>query len=198
MGVERAAADLRPGAETPVPPRRVEIVVSPTWTHLTSHGSLAQYLPFGEVLGSIPGSKPSGAWARVIGLALAGFWRRHPREALDGSLLPTRRELLTRYTPLNAPPGAVLDGNDPRRAVEYWRGALALLVEKGLVTKRGEADRSAEQMCHGLPRYAWQDPWLVEHVDLVPGPLLHEAIESIAARLRPRTRSVVSAPHPEP
>ena len=42
----------------------------------------AQFLPLGEVLGAIPGGKPAGAWARVIGLALSNFWRRQPRETI--------------------------------------------------------------------------------------------------------------------
>ncbi|RYZ88298.1 MAG: hypothetical protein EOP06_11205, partial [Proteobacteria bacterium] len=63
-------------------PVSAEIVISRQWWDLLTSPDMAQFLPFGEVLGAIPGSKPSGAWARVIGLSLASFWRRLPREAL--------------------------------------------------------------------------------------------------------------------
>ncbi len=168
------------------PPVRVRVELSPAWARSTSHPNLAQYLPLGELLGAIPGNKASGAWARVIGMALAGFWRRHPREALDGSLQPTRRELLARYTPKTAPPLDVLSGNDPLRAVEYWRGALQMLVEAGLLSADGEAALGRDEMRQALRRYEWQEPWLDARVPLAPGPRMAAAIRALVAPPRAR------------
>ena len=105
-------------------PTGVELVISREWAQLLTQPQTAQYLPLGELLGTIAGGKPSGAWARVIGLSLASFWRRQPKAALDGSIQPTRRELLERYPPKTSTVAETLDGPNPQRAVETWCGAL--------------------------------------------------------------------------
>ena len=164
-------------------PLRVELVASRAWTRLTTLPETAQYLPMGELLGAIPGNKPSGAWARVLGLSLSSFWRRQPRAALEGLIKPTRRELLERYTPRTAPPLEILGGNDPRRAVEYWQGALQILVECGFLAKEGEAKLSSKEMRDALPRQEWQNGWWIGAVDLRPGPQMRDAVQSCANAL---------------
>jgi hypothetical protein len=66
----------------------------------------------GELLGVSHQIKLQGLGSR-LGLALANFWRRQPRAALDGSLKPTRRELLDRYQSKVAPFKEVLAGPNP-------------------------------------------------------------------------------------
>jgi hypothetical protein len=165
---------LFPQVEVPV---RVEIVVSREWTQLLTSPQTAQYLPLGEVLGAIPGNKASGAWARVIGLALASFWRRNPREAIDGTLRPTRHELLERYPPKTGTVTEILEGVNPRRALAYWCDALSILVEKQFIDPRGEALISYKDMQARLPRKGWAEIWLNESVELYPGPNLRPAVE---------------------
>ncbi len=164
-------------------PLRVELAASRAWTRLTTLPETAQYLPMGELLGAIPGNKPSGAWARTLGLALANFWRRQPRAALDGSLQPTRRELLDRYVPKTAPPHEVLTGKNPTRAIEYWHGALQTLVDCGFLAKGGEAALSPEEMRAAIPGYRWQIKWLDTHVDLRPGPKMQPSVVACAGAL---------------
>lgn len=164
-------------------PVRVQIAVSTEWTHLSTSPVLAQFLPMGELLGSIRPDKPSGAWARALGLALAGFWRRQPRAALDGSIKPTRHELLTAYTPKIAPPEELFASKNPRRALEYWRGALQILVEEGFLAKSGEATRTADQMSAELPRYHWQQVWFDATIDVTPGPNMEDAVRRCADNL---------------
>lgn len=166
-------------------PLRVEIVLSKRWEALLTNPDTAQFLPLGELLGAIPGSQPSGAWARTVGLALAGFWRRHPRETLKQTLRPTRRELLTRFTPKTAAPMDVLESNDPKRAIDYWLGALAELAETGFLSRTGETIRSSFHIRQGLPRYHWQEEWLDEAVELTPGPQMDAAIRRCANNLPP-------------
>jgi len=161
-------------------PLRVELVMSREWTRFSSSPLFAQYLPLGEVLGAIRPDKPSGAWARVLGLALASFWRRNPRTALDGTLQPTRRELLDHYPPKVAPPQEVLSGPHPRRAVEYWCAALGILADAGYIDKSGEALRKARDIQSALPRYNWRDDWLDERVNLRPGPAMQGAVQATA------------------
>ena len=164
-------------------PLRVQLVASQAWTRLTTLPETAQYLPMGELLGAIPGNKPSGAWARVLGLSLSSFWRRQPRAALNGMIKPSRRELLERYTPRTAPPMEILSGNDPRRAIEYWQGALQILVECGFLEREGEAKLSYQEMREALPRQEWQQLWFNQTVDLRPGPQMRDAVQACADAL---------------
>lgn len=178
-------------------PLRVRLVASQAWTRLTTLPETAQYLPMGELLGAIPGNKPSGAWARVLGLALASFWRRQPRAALDGSLQPTRRELLDRYPPKTAPPSEVLNSKNPIRAIEYWQGALQVLVENGFLAKTGEAALSVAEMRARLPRQEWQSQWLKERVELSPGEKLQVSVEGCAKALPARKTRDLGAKSPK-
>lgn len=162
--------------ETDAPPLRVQVVATDIWTQLTTRPDMAQFLPLGEVLGAIPGAKPSGAWARVIGLALSNFWRRKPRETMNGELKPTRRELLERYTPETGAASEVLGGRNPQRAIEYWAAALRILVECDFVADEGEAALSYEAQRDVLPFRLWQEDWLNGTADLRPGGAMIDAI----------------------
>lgn len=189
--------------ETPVQPSlfpeenvpvRVRLVASEEWAQLTTSPMLAQYLPLGELLGAITPDQPSGAWARVLGLALASFWRRQPRATIDGSIKLTRRELLEHYPPKVAPPLDVLTGKHPRRAIDYWFSALQILVANGFLAPHGETLRNAKVVVENLPRYNWHDPWLSEKVDLLPGPAMRGAIDACANALPIVKRRDLSAP----
>jgi hypothetical protein len=168
-------------------PVRVEIVMSRTWTRLITDSSNVQYLPLGEKLGSICSNRPPGAWARCIGLALVNLWGSEPRLTLSRAIKPTRRALLTRYTPKIAPPLEILAGNTPRRAREYWRQALDILVEMKFLARPanpyGDVESSSEES--ELPRIGWQDAWLDGRVLLLPGAAMLSAIEDAANALLP-------------
>ncbi len=172
-------------------PVRVELVASREWTALTTAPATAQYLPLGEVLGSIPGKKPSGAWARSIGLAYTHFCRRKPREALDGSLKPTREQLLSLFPAKETPYTEFLNENqsasrNPARLLRYWCEACKWLVERGVFAPEGEAVRTAAEMQKAFQgKYHWTQPWLQEAVDLRPGPRLRPAVEDCANGLPP-------------
>ena len=173
-------------AAAPKVPVEIEVVMSHEWTQLLTQPQTAQYLPMAELLGAIPGAKPSGAWARVIGLALASFWRRLPRESQDGSIKPTRRELLERYTPKTGSVQELLASTNPQFAITYWCGALRILVESEFLKDVGEATVSPEEMRAALPRKGWSEEWLNAKVDLQPGPKLVEAMKQRIEALPPR------------
>lgn len=180
-------------------PLRVEIVVSKEWTRLITAPETAQYLPLGELLASITADQPSGAWARVLGLSLANFWRRHPQGTLDSTIRPTRRELLERYPAKVSPHHEVLSSKNPKRALEYWRGALGHLVEKEFLAREGEALRSVIEMTAALPRYGWQEVWLDERVELHPGVEMRSAVQACADSLptrKPRALAAKDRPAP--
>ncbi|BCM94530.1 hypothetical protein IAD21_06437 (plasmid) [Abditibacteriota bacterium] len=171
---------LYPEMDVPV---SVELVMSREWTSLLTQPQTAQYLPMGELLGSIPGNKPSGAWARVIGLALASFWRRLPRESMDGSVKPTRRELLERYPPKTGSVSDVLATHNPQYIITYWCGALQILSDAGFIARDGDPQKSAKEMRAELPRQGWADVWLDTQIDIQPGPLMADAIKSRGSAL---------------
>lgn len=170
-------------------PVRVELVASREWTALTATPATAQYLPLGEVLGAIPGKKPSGAWARSVGLAYVNFCRRNPREARDGSRRPTRKDLLSLFPAKETPYTAFLDPHDaasrnPARLLRYWCEACRLLADEGIFAPEGEAARTEADHKASLPtKYQWVDPWLREEVDLRPGVRLLGAVEERANAL---------------
>ena len=180
-------------------PRRVQLLISKEWEPLLSAPALAQYLPFAEIVGTLPAGQTAGAWARVLGMALAGFWRRLPHEATGAAapILPTRRELLTRYTPRANKQGTntpleMLNSNDPKRAVKCWRNSLAMLRERGFIAPDGEAARNVAQMLESLPKYKWQEAWLDERVDLRPGAAELDALAKVASakhKAKPRALS---------
>jgi hypothetical protein len=161
-------------------PVAVEIVISKQWERLLTLPQLAQYLPLGELLGSIPPGKVGGDWARCIGLALAHLWRCNPRETAQGIISPTRAELLTRYTPKTRTVEELLNSDKPRRAVEYWREALGILADNGFIARQGKAIKSE------VPAgYKWQDAWLNARVNLTPGPKAQPLIVERAQALPP-------------
>lgn len=156
-------------------PRRVQLVIGKEWEPLLTSPHLAQYLPLGEILGSIAPNQISGDWARSIGLSLAGLWRRKPREVAAESIRPTRRELLTSYTPKTTGVEELLNSNDPRRAVKYYWQALDKLTELEFLAREGEAARTLTEMREALSGYGWGRAWLDEAVTLKPGPKMQEA-----------------------
>lgn len=188
----RISKTQMPGQGTLFPenrvPVRVEVMIAREWAQLLTQPATAQYLPMGELLGNIPGGKAKGAWARVIGLSLASFWRRQPKAALDGSIQPKRRELLERYPPKTGTAAEVLASNNPQDAIVFWCGALQILVECGFLKAEGEAITTPDEMRAALPRKGWADVWLNTPVLLQPGTAFGETIVQRAAALPAPTK----------
>ncbi len=166
-------------------PRRVRLVISKEWESLLTSAKLAQYLPHGELLGSIAPKQVAGDWARLIGLVLAGLWRRNPREVQADTIRPTRRELLMCYTPKTQTVDELLNSKNPQRAVEYWHDALGKLLELGFIARQGEVTRTVDDMLKPFERKGWQQAWLDEQVIIVPGPKMQVPVEERALALPP-------------
>jgi hypothetical protein len=156
-------------------PVRVELVASRTWTELTTSSDTAQYLPFGEVLGAIPGNQPGGAWARALGLAYLNWCRWHLHEALRGEV-PTRGQLLDQHPAKKAPYQEILDSKDPRRALSYWHGAENYLRDSGLIEVSAKSPVTTQQ------RKGWQKQWLTTPPPWKPGPKLRPILEGLAQK----------------
>ena len=175
------------GGDPKAAPVRVRVVISSAWTPLLTSPSLTQFMPLGEVLGAIPSGKPSGDWARTIGLTLSRLWRIKPRETKARTYCPTRRQLLTVYTPKTQTVEEVLASNDPKRAVDYYCDALRFLVEGGFIAPEGDAapDVTADSMLEPYNRQGWADKWLDASSGIFPGAGWQHTIEERAAALPP-------------
>jgi hypothetical protein len=173
-------------------PLRQEIVMSREWVKLIVNPRTVQYLPLGELLGSIPGDQPSGAWARCIGLALVSLWRREPQAVLSGKLLLTRRELLDHFTPKKNPPMEVLASDNPQRARKYWHDAQELLAETEILSRQGEAAHPTHTKQQS--RKGWQEGWLDERVSLQPGLRMLPAVRAAAESRFPERPRNLSLP----
>lgn len=157
-------------------PLRVELVVSREWTELTTRSDTAQFLAFGEVLGSIPGGQASGAWARSLGMAYMVWARTKMADALGGKPTLTRRQLLDQFPAKTAPYDKLLGTTHAKRIHEYWRTAEDMLKDRELIqfpTEREPKPSGAK---------AWQQ-WLDSPPPWTPGRLLREALEQQARNL---------------
>jgi hypothetical protein len=186
MSTERPDQDSLFLEERPAP-RRAEIAISKQWEPLLTARNLAQYFPLGEILGAIPPNQVSGDWARSIGLILARLWRCNPRETLKGEVNPTRRELLTHYAPKTKAVEEILASPNPKRALEYYRDALNILLEAGLIAPKGDAEKEVtpDRMIEGFGRKGWGDTWLNGRSGLCPGSKWMPVAEERAHSLPP-------------
>lgn len=181
--IERPKDDPNPRST----PLRVHVVISATWKPLLTSPTLTQFMPLGELLGAIPSGKPSGDWARTIGLVLSRLWRIKPRETNARTFCPTRRQLLTIYTPKTQTVEEVLASNNPKHAVDFYREALRLLAETGLIAPEGDAapEVTSTSMLEPFGRQGWADQWLDGTSGVFPGEGWQPTVEERAAALPP-------------
>lgn len=156
-------------------PMTILVALSPAWRNILCNPDLQQYLPYAERIAAIPPRQPGGAWARSIGMSLLNFWRRN----VGKTIMPTRRELL-KLTPTQAPPKDILEGEHPKRAVEYWCKAMGELVDKNIIADTGEAKRTQADQLKDLPRKDWTNAWLDEQIDIQPATDMQIALNAIA------------------
>lgn len=133
-------------------------------------------------IASIPGGKPSGAWARAYAAVLLQSWREKAAYAS-----PTfTREGLHLACPTEPSLWDVLDGSNPRRAIEYDREAWALLKEAGIVaTDPKKLDFTPK---HKEKRQGWRTDFLTEELTVRPGPDIEAQVSEVRPRLGPRKR----------
>jgi hypothetical protein len=169
------------------PPLEVHIVPG-RWLE-NFRGNRRMLSNFGDIrkIGAIPPGKPSGEWARCIGLALNQRWREMSsyaavdRKGPDGKICVTypetftRRELLSFFPPKRTSLEEVLSGSNPKRAVEYWDEAVRLLKRAGVVGHYEEAAKLPNR------RQGWQEAWLDQPLDIRPTREAEEATAEIAA-----------------
>ena len=146
---------------------------------------------------AIPAGKPSGAWAQSAGLALHQKWReRAAAERGPGTF--TRRELLDLF-----PPDPTLDdilaSDTPHRARAFWRDAIGLLKQHGLLGHYREIGALEDK------RQGWGDAWADQPLDLrPPAGEARDGVAEIASRAAsvrargPRRRRAPAKEHAKP
>jgi hypothetical protein len=166
-------------------PIRVHIVISQQWTPLLTSPHLTQYLPLGELLAEIPPHQISGDWARVIGYTLGQCWRIKPRETQARTYSPTRRALLTTYTPKTKTVSEVINSKNPKRVIEYYLAALQHLADGGFIAREGDGAETLhpEKMIAQYNGYKWAAKWLDEPSGLFLGKNWQNTIEERAKAL---------------
>lgn len=134
-----------------------------------------------RVLARIPSGKAAGAWARCIGMTLYQRWREGASRATaieNGTSIVrwkpfTRRGLLTGLFRAQPDVMEMLDSSNPMRAREYWEQAIQMLKLEGFIAQYREVEPLPKS------RKAWQDAWLDQPLEIMPGEEPLEAAEEI-------------------
>ena len=114
-------------------------------------------------LTSLPTKKVATDWAASIGLTLAMQGRNNASHK-GNTVKLSRKFLLTNFPP-NTRIEDVLDGPNPARAKEYWRGAIQVLMEPD----RGVIAKIEEPPDPGKAKKGWGKEWLAAVVTIELG-----------------------------
>lgn len=152
-------------------------------------------------IAAIPGGKPSGRWARSLGLALHQAWREQASAARPGhngdDNTPTirfKKRLTRRYLlglfPPDPPVEDLLNRINPGRAKDYWREAIEFLKEQDVIGTYHEVTALADR------RKGWEDDWLDQELDIRPPAVTMAAITEIAQSSQTAKKKARSARKP--
>jgi len=178
----------QPALDGSTPPVTVTIGLHPEIEKLVNREDVLTF--FGDVLmlAPIPDGQTSGRWARAMGLSLNQLFRQRQRLARvkyqGEDNLPaipftfTRKDVLVYVA---ADVEAILAGNDPSRAREYWEAAIDLLLPpKSAGDKRAGVLATRPRELTPLPggrrtwkgwRQGWQTFWYEQQrLEFRPGP----------------------------
>ena len=131
-------------------------------------------------IAAIPGGKAAGAWARAYGFTLHQLWRE---AASKGKSVIVTREELHRHTPSEPYIHELLEGNNPKRAIEYDRDAWVYLYHEGIISND---PKSLAFDYDPKKRKGWAEAFLVQSLTVLPG----TEIEMQVRDIRERTLSV--------
>ena len=126
-------------ADTPI---AVYLMLNQRWMQLLTQTDRAVYIAGGEVLAKLPPRQTAGAWARVMGLVLLQQFRWQKDKWQKGEpVTVSRRHVLTQVQPAKTPPEELLTNPKNRnRAPDYWRKAVELLTQAGILACRPDGD----------------------------------------------------------
>jgi hypothetical protein len=168
-------------------PTEVSFVAGEWLTRFRGNRQVLQDLGNARKIASIPGGKPSGAWARAYAMVLLQAWREKAAKAsvsIQGDenrlvvKLPTiTRKELHAQCPQKPYLQDILEGNNPERAIEYDREAWILLKRAGII-----ATVSKELDFKRKSRQGWKADFIGEEISVLPGREIAEQIAEIRGR----------------
>jgi hypothetical protein len=138
-----------------------------------------------KALAEIPAGKVAGDWAKSIGMFATAHIRRNAKHSGSTGRIK-RGTLLTRYAPLNDPE-AILRGNNPARAKQYWKDAISILKDQGIFAEVTEPPASSS-------RKGWAEKWLDETVTITLAGHWAEAADRILGRTVDRQKRTKRLP----
>jgi hypothetical protein len=149
-------------------------------------------------LAGLPTGQAQGDWAVSIGLALNYYWRegasraqinRAGEENLPTPMVKkfTRKELLDMFPSVKFPVNDILESDKPKRAQEFFDGAIKLLKKKGVISWVSPPAT--------LPRQGWQRTWLNEEMlDIRPANEAKQNVMDIAKAAQNKRKSFAKKP----
>ncbi len=166
------------------PPVMVTLTAGPFVDRFRGNRKVLQDIGNVLKLTELPTGQPSGAWALSIGLALNQLWREQASRAKVARAGDNNRQTVsfdrpfTRYQLLDmfrSEPWVedILNSSNPKRAQKYWKEAIRLLTNHGLVGHYLELDKFPNN------RSGWKEFWLHrQRLDIRPkGQSLSDVVE---------------------
>lgn len=169
-------------------PTEVSFVAGEWLVKFKGNRQVLQDLGNARKIASIPGGKPSGAWARSYAIVLLQHWRESAaKEATvkrvgDENTLSVKLPTITRKEIHERCPQMpyiqdVLGGPNPKRALVYDQEAWQYLQEVGIV-----ATDAKELLFEPQRRKGWADDFLNQEIQVRPGPDIAEQVAEIHQR----------------
>jgi hypothetical protein len=134
-----------------------------------------------RMIAAIPGGQPSGAWARAYALILQQRWREAASKVVQITITREQLHSIGQPEPYLQ---EILNGNNPKRAIDYDREAWVYLHEQDIIAN------NPKELCFPYDpkkRKGWAKEFLTQPLNLIPGTKIREQIQNIQERT-PRTR----------
>jgi hypothetical protein len=174
-------------------PTAVTVVAGDKLNQLRGNRKILQDIGNARRLSGLPTGQAQGEWAVSIGLALNYYWREGAsrvdltRVGEHKSYSPvfnklTRHQLLDMFPSVKFPVEGILQSDRPKRAQQYWDGAIKLLKNRGVISHTSPPAK--------LPRQGWQKIWLYEeNLDIRPANEARQNVIEIAQAAQKKKKS---------
>ena len=137
-----------------------------------------------KTIAQIPSGQPSGAWAKAMAMRLL-FHSRNNRKNMGGTVTLKRETLLYGYK-LDKDPETILNGSNPKRALEYWTTAISILKESGVIATIQEPPfpetKDGKKKTQG-----WQKEWVQQTVTIMMEGDLKESLDEVRDKYQKRS-----------
>mgnify|MGYP003376998882 CR=1 FL=1 len=135
-----------------------------------------------KAIAEIQSGKPSGNWAKAIGLVLV------PHARINAShIIKLKRSTLLETVTVDPTPTSILEGPRPTNAQDHFTAAMGMLKKKRVIA--GWKDPTPAK---NLPR-GWREGWLDQTIEVTMGDEYKKQLELIASK-RPGSQKRLPKP----